>query len=195
MKTGNLKRTFFGYSGIDSLHSINNKLISGHQEGTLRVWDDNCINTIKEFPNHHSKKIISIKSYFYYIFTLGRDSTIKVIDSRKWGLVYNLRNPNFFVGSDYSDFHLSPNAQFVACGSKNGNIFVWDINCISDIEKNTEIPIEKRKNISPITMSDKNSSEPIFSVIWKNRNGKSIISSCNKKSSFLWWDFKEGFLY
>lgn len=188
-------RTIFGYSGVEAVETINKKIITGHSDGSLRIWAEDCNNTIKEISNYHFKKIISIKTFHYLILTLSRDSTIKVLDTRNFKLLYNLWDPNFFVSSDYTDFDVSPSCcEFVACGSKNG-IFMWDINNLNSIENNSKVPIERRRKQEfdvPFYLSHPNNALPILQVKWQENNSNELsLLSTSKTSSILFWKHNE----
>ena len=67
-----------------------NTLISGHQDGTSRVWDflrsPTCVHSIKQHIAHVTHVQYSPKNS-YEILTTSKDNTLSVLDTRNYNTV------------------------------------------------------------------------------------------------------------
>lgn len=168
-----LKRTLTGHSAkvlSAKFLGVPNKVASGSQDRTIKVWDinqgaclktyfagsccydlvyNNCLVITGHFdakircwdlkrPNDNEStaqillqsKITSMdvsKDGSKLICSL-RDNTIKCLDLRRMEVVQTFSDDKFRVGSDSCRAKFSCDGLYIACGSSDGSIYIWDTN-------------------------------------------------------------------
>lgn len=59
---------------------------------------------------------------------MGRDSTLKVIETRTNKIVHTFRDPSFRTLTNHASCSFSPNGVYAGAGSgDSGDIFVWNV--------------------------------------------------------------------
>lgn len=104
-------------------------LISTHFDGALRFWDPRNGKQAHEMIGIHSGPIggVAVGLQNNVIVTAGRDNTLKIIDPRKFEGLLTLSAPGFTVVGTWAQPAISPDVHFVASGSVNGSVYVWDL--------------------------------------------------------------------
>jgi len=149
------------------------EIVSGHLDGSLKFWCAKNEEKINEMKDVHADAITSVKLTLdgNYALTNSRDHTLKLIDIRKYDVVWSFENSMYANGSDTNRACLNSNAKYGAVGSRQGNILVFEI-------KSDSIEIEE---IYP----DFHSSS-INAVAWQP--GASSFASIDSGGSLLIWE-------
>ena len=104
-------------------------VMSGHLDGGVRIWD---LRTgggppTNERKGVHEQQVTSIQLLpnEREILTCGRDNVIRILDCRTLEVSAEFSDPNFRVGTNWTNPCFSPNQSHIACGGADGAVFIW----------------------------------------------------------------------
>jgi autophagy-related protein 16 len=109
---------------------ISNSIVSAHFDCAIRMFDLRTYDMVKEISKAHDNQVtsVNISRDDTYIVTCGKDSVIKIWDSRKsYDPVHILKHNDFKVTINTNKAVFSPCGSYVASGSANGQVYVWHI--------------------------------------------------------------------
>lgn len=113
----------------DITTSIGSTFISGHQDGSAKVWDLRSSSMIHEIPQVHenqSTTCVAYNSNETQLLTSGKDHQIKLLDTRNWNVIHTFKHPEYRASSTFSKVCFSPNDLHILAGSASGTVFIWD---------------------------------------------------------------------
>lgn len=122
-------RTYFAGSACHDLIYFDNIVVSGHFDGLVRCWDIRKPTYEADRMGKLQAKITSLdlsRNGFLLICSL-RDNTIKALDIRTMEVLKTFFDDKFKVSSDTCRARFSHDDRYVACGSADGSIFIWDV--------------------------------------------------------------------
>jgi autophagy-related protein 16 len=106
-------------------------VVSGHLDGGLRIWDARTGDRILDVPSLHDGGVTCVHwkpGNSNEILTNGRDSTLKVIDTRTSNTMNTFHDPGFRTLTNHASCAFSPNGAYAAAGSgDSGDVFVWNV--------------------------------------------------------------------
>ncbi|XP_052219042.1 autophagy-related protein 16-1-like isoform X2 [Dreissena polymorpha] len=149
-----LRHTLTGHSGkVLSAKFLgeSSKVVSGSHDRTLKIWD------------------LHTKAYRMSLLACTREDTLKVIDLRQNQVINTLCDENFKVASDWTRAVFSPDGTYVAAGSQDGTLFIWNI--------------QKGK----VEKTLKEHTHSILACSW-HPAGSFILTSEKQKKVILWGD-------
>ncbi|KAI7861127.1 WD40-repeat-containing domain protein [Circinella umbellata] len=131
LQRGYCIRTIFTFSSCNDLTLVDvegQTLVSGHLDNNIRLWDTRTGNGIKELTGVHSGQItsVSISPGGDTLLTNSRDNTLKMIDLRMYNIVATFQAPSYRNGANWSRSCFSPDKSYVAAGSADGTLHVWN---------------------------------------------------------------------
>lgn len=123
-------RTYFAGSMSQDLIYYDNVVITGHFDGLVRCWDlrkssyepDKCVKL------HNKITSLDLSSDGFQLICSLRDNTVKALDMRTMEILKTYFDDNFKISSDTCRAKFSHDRRYVACGSADGSLFVWDAN-------------------------------------------------------------------
>eukprot|EP00731_Ephydatia_muelleri_P024689 Em0016g960a len=102
-------------------------LISGHLDKRIRFWDIRTNASASEITL--PGKITSLDHFAerQLLLCCSQDDTLRLIDLRQNSITASFSGSGFKVGVDWSRACFSPDGQYVAAGSADGSVFVWEV--------------------------------------------------------------------
>jgi len=125
---------------------------TAHLDGNVRLWDMTHGESFSMIEKCHDGHVTccTASSDGRCLLTCGRDNLLKIYDPTSGTLIATLSHPEYFSGTDNTRASFSPDGRYVAVGSANGSVFVWDTT--------------NRKHLQ--TLSSKTCSSPAVCVAW-----------------------------
>ncbi|KAM7398728.1 hypothetical protein PAMP_018044 [Pampus punctatissimus] len=148
-----------------------NCIISGHYDSKIRVWDTRTVGCVQELPTQGKVTSLDISSDHRQLLSCCRDDCLQLVDLRRWsnGRMC-FRADGFKCGSDSTKAVISPDGCFMAAGSADGAVYIWNV---SNGNLETRLP-------------DKHSSS-ISAVSW-SLSGEYVVSVDKSRWAVLWSD-------
>nr|CDS23196.1 family S9 non peptidase ue S09 family [Echinococcus granulosus] len=103
-------------------------LVSGHSDKKIRIWDQESGHQIRETPLSGRITGLDVSNDGTYVLACTRNDTLHIVDLRQNSILKTFQAEDFHVHADCVRPCFSPDGTFVACGSQNGDIFVWNTN-------------------------------------------------------------------
>ncbi|XP_026228027.1 autophagy-related protein 16-2 isoform X2 [Anabas testudineus] len=148
-----------------------NCIISGHYDCKIRVWDSRAGSCIQELPAQGKVTSLDISPDHRQLLSCCRDDCLQLVDLRWWSNArVCFRAEGFKCGSDSTKAVISPDSCFLAAGSADGAVYIWNVSTGN---------LETR-------LSDKHSSS-ISAVSW-SLSGEYIVSVDKSRWAVLWSD-------
>ncbi|KAI9265517.1 autophagy protein 16 [Helicostylum pulchrum] len=124
-------RTIFTFSSCNDLclmDSDGQTIISGHLDNNIRLWDTRTGTGIKELTGIHNGQVtsVSMSPDGTSVLTNSRDNTLKIIDVRMYDIVRTFQADSYRNGLNWSRSTFSPDGKYVAAGSTDGGLCIWN---------------------------------------------------------------------
>lgn len=122
--------TYFAGSSCHDLVYADRQVITGHFDGVVRCWDLSKSGYDSAGEIKLQSKVTSLDMYkdSSRLICSLRDNTIKSVDLRRMEVLQTYFDERFRVGSDTTRAKYSSDGRYIACGSADGSLFVWDTN-------------------------------------------------------------------
>ncbi|XP_070685984.1 protein Atg16l2-like isoform X2 [Pempheris klunzingeri] len=148
-----------------------NCVISGHYDCKIRVWDTRSVSCFQELPAQGKVTSLDISSDQRQLLSCCRDDCLQLVDLRRRSSErVCFRAEGFKCGSDSTKAIISPDGCFLAAGSADGAVYIWNVST-GNLE--TCLP-------------DKHSSS-ISAVSW-SLSGQYVVSVDKSRLAVLWSD-------
>ena len=145
------------------ISSNDNFVLSGHGDGVVNMWTGDNQKEAKLFKLHDDRiidiKIINENSFI----SLAKDKKIKLFDIRNEKEIYTINEEDKIKDISESNIAISPDKIHFAIGSKEGNVYIININK-GEIE-----------NI----INNNNGRGEVKSLSWNNLNNNMYIGDSN----------------
>ena len=145
------------------ISSNDNFVLSGHGDGVVNMWTGDNQKEAKLFKLHDDRiidiKIINENSFV----SLAKDKKIKLFDIRNEKEIYTINEEDKIKDISESNIAISPDKIHFAIGSKEGNVYIININK-GEIE-----------NI----INNNNGKGEVKSLSWNNLNNNMYIGDSN----------------
>jgi len=167
-------RTLFAGSSCNDLvtsgGSESATIISGHFDKRIRFWETRTESTCNEILLDGRITSLALSNNGFHLLTCVRDDTLKQLDLRMNQVVRTFVADGFKVGCDWTRAVFSPDSEYVAAGSSDGSVFVWNLN-----SGKIEGVLKDHHGHNVITCA------------WST-NGKMFLSCDKSKHAVLWTD-------
>ncbi|XP_070827402.1 protein Atg16l2 isoform X2 [Chaetodon trifascialis] len=148
-----------------------NCIISGHFDCKIRVWDTRTVGCVQELPAQGKVTSLDVSSDHRQLLSCCRDDCLQLVDLRRRSNErVCFRADGFKCGSDSTKAVISPDGSFLAAGSADGAVYIWNASTGS---------LETR-------LADKHSSS-ISAVSW-SFSGEYVVSVDKSRLAVLWSD-------
>lgn len=104
------------------------EVISGHFDKTIRFFDIRTDSTANNITLQGKITSLSISNNGFLLLSCDRNDTLKLLDLRMNQVIRDFNADGFRVGNDYTRATISPDSEYVAAGSNDGTIFIWNAN-------------------------------------------------------------------
>ncbi|CAD6193968.1 unnamed protein product [Caenorhabditis auriculariae] len=124
-----LKTYFPGSTVLDIVScrgTTTSSFISGHYDKKVRFWDSRQMEPLRTVEMEQRVTSLDISLDGQQLLCSTRDETLSLIDVRNYGTLHMYSAEQYKTTSDVSRCVFSPGGEFVAAGSSQGCVFVWN---------------------------------------------------------------------
>ncbi|VDO48874.1 unnamed protein product, partial [Onchocerca flexuosa] len=129
LKIAKCLRTYFTNSVVYDITSSDKSGIvaSGHYDRKVRFWDTRINEPVHvvELANKVTSLVLSLDSSV--VLVSARDETMSLIDLRSYQIIHIYSADQYRTGSDHIRCAISPGMEYIASGSSDGAIFIWNL--------------------------------------------------------------------
>ncbi|XP_027517614.1 autophagy-related protein 16-1 isoform X7 [Corapipo altera] len=164
-------KTVFAGSSCNDIVCTEQCVMSGHFDKKIRFWDIRTESIVKELELLGRITALDLNSERTELLTCSRDDLLKIIDLRVSAVKQTFSAQGFKCGSDWTRVVFSPDSNYVAAGSADGALYIWNV-LTGKLEK---------------TLA-KHHSSPINAVAWSPA-GTHVVSVDKGNKAVLWAEF------
>nr|XP_061811892.1 protein Atg16l2-like [Nerophis lumbriciformis] len=107
---------------------LENVAISGHFDHHIRFWDDRLSGCVHRVSAGGKVTSLDLSADGRHLLSCCRDDVLRLLDLRWWSdHSAAFRAEGFKCASDSTKVAVSPDARFVAAGSGDGGVYVWNV--------------------------------------------------------------------
>ncbi|XP_046718211.1 autophagy-related protein 16-1 isoform X2 [Silurus meridionalis] len=163
-------KTVFAGSSCNDIVCTEQCVMSGHFDKKVRFWDIRAESTVCELELLGRVTSLDLNHDRTELLACSRDDLIKIIDLRNNAVKQTFSAQGFKCGSDFTRVTFSPDGNYVAGGSADGVLYVWNV-LTGKLEKSL----------------DKGHSSSINAVSW-SPSGSYVLSVEKSSKAVLWSD-------
>ncbi|MCI4385557.1 hypothetical protein PGIGA_G00051840 [Pangasianodon gigas] len=163
-------KTVFAGSSCNDIVCTEQCVMSGHFDKKVRFWDIRAESTVCELELFGRVTSLDLNHDRTELLTCSRDDLIKIIDLRSNAVRQTFSAQGFKCGSDFTRVTFSPDGSYVAGGSADGVLYVWNV-LTGKVERNL----------------DKGHSSSVNAVSW-SPSGSYVLSVEKSSKAVLWSD-------
>ncbi|XP_065531147.1 autophagy-related protein 16-1 isoform X4 [Lathamus discolor] len=164
-------KTVFAGSSCNDIVCTEQCVMSGHFDKKIRFWDIRTETIVKELELLGRITALDLNSERTELLTCSRDDLLKIIDLRVGAVKQTFSAQGFKCGSDWTRVVFSPDGNYVAAGSADGALYIWNV-LTGKLER---------------TLT-KHHSSPINAVAWSPA-GAHVVSVDKGNKAVLWSEF------
>ncbi|KAM9543650.1 autophagy-related protein 16-1 isoform 6-T6 [Guaruba guarouba] len=164
-------KTVFAGSSCNDIVCTEQCVMSGHFDKKIRFWDIRTETIVKELELLGRITALDLNSERTELLTCSRDDLLKIIDLRISAVKQTFSAQGFKCGSDWTRVVFSPDGNYVAAGSADGALYIWNV-LTGKLER---------------TLT-KHHSSPINAVAWSPA-GAHVVSVDKGNKAVLWSEF------
>ncbi|XP_061073378.1 autophagy-related protein 16-1 isoform X1 [Conger conger] len=163
-------KTVFAGSSCNDIVCTEQCVMSGHFDKKVRFWDIRAESIVRELELLGRITSLDLNQDRSELLTCSRDDLVKIIDLRSSSVRQTFSADGFKCGSDWTRVTFSPDGCYVAAGSAEGTLFVWNV-LTGKLERSL----------------DKHHSSAINAVSW-SPSGAHVVSVEKGSKAVLWSD-------
>ncbi|MFT7819085.1 autophagy-related protein 16-1 isoform X1 [Arapaima gigas] len=163
-------KTVFAGSSCNDIVCTEQCVMSGHFDKKVRFWDIRSESIVRELELLGRVTSLDLNHDRTELLTCTRDDLVKIIDLRSNAVRQTFSAQGFKCGSDWTRVTFSPDGGYIAAGSADGTLYVWNV-LSGKVERSL----------------DKNHSSAINAVSW-SPSGSYVVSVEKGSKVALWSD-------
>ncbi|XP_071352171.1 autophagy-related protein 16-1 isoform X2 [Trachinotus anak] len=163
-------KTVFAGSSCNDIVCTEQCVMSGHFDKKVRFWDIRAESIVRELELLGRVTSLDLNHDRTELLTCSRDDLIKIIDLRTNSVRQTFSAQGFKCGADWTRVIFSPDGCYVAGGSADGALYVWNV-LTGKVERTL----------------DRNHNSAINSVSW-SPSGAYVASVEKGSKAILWSD-------
>ncbi|XP_060744057.1 protein Atg16l2 [Tachysurus vachellii] len=125
-------------------------IISGHFDRKIRFWDSRASSCTQEVPLQGRVTSLDISPNHRQLLSCSRDDSLQLVDLRMSNTRMAFRAEGFKCGSDSTKAIFSPDGSYLAAGSADGGVYIWNIST-GNLE--TRLPPMHRTSVNAVAWS------------------------------------------
>ncbi|XP_059369795.1 autophagy-related protein 16-1-like isoform X6 [Carassius carassius] len=163
-------KTVFAGSSCNDIVCTEQCVMSGHFDKKVRFWDIRSESIVHELELLGRVTSLDLNHDRTELLSCSRDDLVKIIDLRCNAVRQTFKAQGFKCGSDFTRVTFSPDGSYVAAGSADGVLYIWNV-LTGKLDKTL----------------DKGHSSAINSVSW-SPSGTYVASVEKGSKAVLWSD-------
>ncbi|XP_007656937.1 autophagy-related protein 16-1 isoform X5 [Ornithorhynchus anatinus] len=164
-------KTVFAGSSCNDIVCTEQCVMSGHFDKKIRFWDIRAESIIREMELLGKITALDLNPERTELLSCSRDNLLNIIDLRVNAIKQTFSAPGFKCGSDWTRVVFSPDGSYVAAGSAEGSLYVWNV-LTGKVEK----------------VLSKFHSSSINAVAW-SPSGVHVVSVDKSNKAVVWSDY------
>ncbi|XP_007519672.1 autophagy-related protein 16-1 isoform X2 [Erinaceus europaeus] len=120
-------KTVFAGSSCNDIVCTEQCVMSGHFDKKIRFWDIRSESIVREMELLGKITALDLNPERTELLSCSRDDLLKIIDLRLSAVRQTFSAPGFKCGSDWTRVTFSPDGSYVAAGSAEGSLYVWNV--------------------------------------------------------------------
>nr|XP_034989282.1 autophagy-related protein 16-1 isoform X2 [Zootoca vivipara] len=164
-------KTVFAGSSCNDLVCTEQCVMSGHFDKKIRFWDIRTECVVQEMELLGRITALDLNPERTELLTCSRDDLLNIIDLRVNAIKQTFNAQGFKCGSDWNRAVFSPDGNYVAAGSADGSLYIWNV-LTGKVER----------------VLSKHHSNSINAVAW-SPSGAHVVSVDKGSKAVLWSEF------
>ncbi|XP_077397389.1 autophagy-related protein 16-1 isoform X2 [Festucalex cinctus] len=120
-------KTVFTGSSCNDIVCTEQCVMSGHFDKKVRFWDIRAESSVRELELLGRVTSLDLNPDRTELLTCSRDDLLQIVDLRTNAVRQTLSADGFKCGADWTRVTFSPDGNFVAGGSADGALYIWNV--------------------------------------------------------------------